>query len=141
MTYRQDGDTYFIRLERGERLRACLEQFVGATNISGAWLSGLGGASEVILGFYNLDTKKYQWKTFERLMEIASLTGNIAFDAASELLLHVHGTFAGDDYQALAGHVKDLVAGGTIELQVRPTKRRLQRVHDEAVGLSLLDLT
>lgn len=140
MTYSFDGYNYLVRLERGERLGECIEQFVDATGIDGGWVSGVGGTSEVILGFYTLDTKKYQWRTFDRLMEIASLSGNLAYDEQGKMMFHLHGVFADEEYQTVGGHVKDLMAGATIELFIHRSFQPVHRKMDEAVGLQLLDL-
>lgn len=141
MTHSFDGYNHVIRLERGERLMAALEQFVAETKVDGAWLSGLGGATDVTLGYYNLDTKEYQWKTFPNLVEVTLLTGNLALDEAGKLVVHLHGTFAGEDYQSIGGHVQDLTAGATLELFVHHTYVPLHREHDDATGLNLLDLS
>lgn len=140
MIYNFDGFNYLIRLDKGERLKECVERFVHETKLEGAWVNGLGAATEATLGFYDLDKKEYLWQTFEGLREVLSLTGNIAFDEKGELVLHLHGVLGDRQYNTVGGHVKDLVAGATLELFVhrayQPTKRR----HDEATGLPLLDL-
>jgi len=140
MTYNFDGYNYLIRLEMGERLSEAIEQFANETTIEGAWLSGLGAATEVELGYYNLGSKEYQWKTFPQLMEVVSLTGNLASDEQGKTVFHLHGVLAGDDYQTVGGHIKDLIAGATLELFVHRSYQPIHRKHDETTGLQLLDL-
>lgn len=140
MTYNFDGHNYFVRLERGERLGECMDKFFAETKINGGWISGLGAATEVTLGFYNLDTKEYQWKTFAQTMEVTTLQGNVASDEAGKMMFHLHGTFAGEDYQSIGGHVKDLVVGGTLELFVHRSYQPLHRKRGDGTGLQLLDL-
>lgn len=142
MTYTYDGYNYLIRLETGERLMESLEQFARETKLTmpGAWLSGLGGASEATIGFYDLQSKEYAWQTFTELMEVASLTGNIAYDEQGMLVCHLHGVLAGKDLRAVAGHVKDLVAGATLELFAHRAYQPMRRFHDDATGLALLKL-
>ena len=135
-----DGYNHIIRLQRNERLAAALQQFMAEQDVQGAWLSGIGGAVEVELGFYDLETRAYRWRTFSRLLEITSLQGNIALDPDGKPICHLHGTFSDDTYQAIGGHVKDLVVGGTCELFVHRTYRPLHRHHDDEVGLAILDL-
>jgi len=140
MTYSFDGYNYLIRLERGERLGAAIEQFLAATSLDGAWLSGLGAASDVELGFYHLSSKAYKWRTFGNMMEVVSLTGNVALDGSGKAVHHLHGVFADDEYGSVGGHVKDFVAGGTVEIFVHRLYKPLQRKLDEVTGLQLLDL-
>lgn len=140
MTHTFDGYNDVIRLAHGERLSEALEQFIAETKLPGAWLSGLGAASNVELGFFNLSSKEYKWRTFGNMMEVVGLTGNLAYDDTGKMVFHLHGVFADDEYQAIGGHVKDLVAGATLELFVHRTYQPLRRVHDDETNLQLLDL-
>lgn len=140
MKYSFDGFNYLIRLDKGEKLAESLERFAAETNIEGAWVNGLGAATTATLGFYNLETKEYQWREFEGLHEIVSLTGNLAYDEDSKLVFHLHGVLSDHEFTTVGGHVKDLTAGATVELFIhrayQPTRRKL----DESVGLKTLDL-
>ncbi len=140
MTHSFDGYNYLIRLSRGERLSEALEQFIGESKIEGGWMSGLGAATEVMLGFYNLSSKDYTWRTFGRMMEIVSLAGNFAYDEQGKMIWHLHGAFADSEYQTVGGHVKDFVAGATVELFVHRLQQPAHRKFDDSVGLQLLDL-
>lgn len=142
MTSMFDGFNDIVRLEKGERLSEALEQFTARANpqLLGAWLSGLGAVSEVTLGFYDLDKKEYEWRTFEDLREMVSLTGNFAQDEQGKMMFHLHGVFGGRDFNTIGGHVKDFVAGATVELFVHRTYKPLGRQRDEATGLPLLVL-
>jgi predicted DNA-binding protein with PD1-like motif len=140
MTYSFDGYNYVIKLTPDERLSTAIEQFVQETKIEGAWVSGLGAAKEVELGFYNLETKEYHWKTFEGLRELASLTGNLAFDQNGKIMLHAHGVLSDQSYSTIGGHIKDLVAGATVELFIHRTFQPLHRKLDPEVGPQTLDL-
>lgn len=140
MVHLFDGFNDIIRLEKGERLLESLEKFVQENELPGAWISGLGGAQEVTLGFYDLVKKEYQWQTFEGLREVVSLTCNIAFDESGKPVFHLHGVFGDVKFQTVGGHVKDLVAGATLELFIHRTYKPLRRKSDNGTGLKLLDL-
>ena len=140
MKYSFDGFNYLIRLDKGEKLLESVEQFAHETKLEGAWVNGLGAASEVTLRIYDLDKKEYRSQKFDGPLEVASLTGNIAFDEEGKFVLHLHGVFGDDKYQTVGGHVQDLTAAATLELFIhrayQPTKRKM----DESVGLKTLDL-
>lgn len=140
MTYSFDDYNYVIKLQKGERLGEAIEQFVQETKIEGGWIQGLGGALEATLGFYDLDKKEYQWQTFTGLRELVSLNGNLAFDEQGKMMFHAHGVLADQNHQTVGGHIKDLVAGATIELFVHRTFKPLHRKTDEEVGLQTFDL-
>lgn len=135
-----DGFNDVIRLQKGERLMGCLEKFVQENELPGAWVSGLGGASDLTLGFYDLDKKEYQWQMFDGLREVVSLTGNISFDEDGRPVFHLHGVFGDRQFQTIGGHVKDLTAGATLELFIHRTYKPLRRKADGDTGLELLDL-
>lgn len=141
MTYTFDDYNYVIKLNKGERLGEALEAFMAAEpKLEGAWISGLGGALEMTLGFYDLEAKAYQWRTFKGLYELTALTGNLAADEHGKLTAHLHGTFADQQFQAIGGHVKDLVAAATVELFVHRTRKPLRRKTDPEVGLQTFDV-
>lgn len=137
-----DSYNHVVRLQKGERLSQAIGQFAEQANpqLLGAWISGLGAASEVTLGFYDLDKKQYDWRTFEGLREIAALTGNLAADEQGTMVFHLHGVFSGRDFAPIAGHVRDLTAGATVELFIHCTYKPLRRKPDAKTGLALLDL-
>lgn len=140
MKYSFDGFNYLIRLDRGEKLAPSLERFAQETNIEGAWVSGLGAATEATLGFYDLDAKEYVWQQFDGLREVVSLTGNLAYDEAGKFVFHLHGVLADKAFQTVGGHVKDLTAGGTLELFIHRAYQPTKRTTDQNSGLKVLDL-
>jgi predicted DNA-binding protein with PD1-like motif len=140
MTFQFDGYNWLVRLEKGELLVESLLKLVQQENLSSAWLSALGAAGWVELGFYELPSKTYRWKKFERDLEITSLQGNLAWDG-EEPVWHIHGSFSDETMQVFGGHVKELEVAGTCEILLhRWYADKLQRKTDEAIGLKLLDL-
>jgi predicted DNA-binding protein with PD1-like motif len=140
MKYAFDGSSYVLVFKKGEEVISRLLKFIEETDIQSAWISGLGGALEVELGYYDLDKRAYQWGNFVQVSEIAALQGNIARDDAGKPVVHMHGVFGDEGYQTAAGHVNRLVAGGTCELFLHPFDRPLKRTFDDETGLKLLDL-
>lgn len=141
MQYIHAQNSIVVRLERGEKLIESLNSLAIDEEMSSAWLSGLGGAESVELGFYELDTQQYKWQAFNELMEVTSLQGNLAW-IDGQPKWHIHGTLSGRDYHAIGGHVKELVVGGTCEIIVHTMpSMTLQRQHDKSVGLDILDLS
>ena len=116
---------------------ARLAEYAREHGLKAAWVSGLGGVGTVTLGFYDIETKSYEWKVFDTPLEILNLSGNLAV-VDGKPFWHVHGTFGGRDYQVIGGHVKELVVGLTCELLVTPLDTPLARTFDEETGLKLL---
>ncbi len=126
-----------VVINRGEEIMAQLACYAKARNLKSAWMSGLGGAGKLTLGFYNIETKAYEWKEFDEPMEILNLTGNLSW-VDGKPFWHVHGTFSGRDFQAVGGHVKELVVGLTCEILITPLDTSLTRTFDDETGLKLL---
>lgn len=117
-----------------------LQAFAKETKLEGGWINILGGALSMTLGFYDLDKKEYIWQDFEGLYEITGITGNLAYNQQNEPVFHLHGTFAGRDFKAIGGHVKDLTAAATVEIFVHRSFKAVKRTHDDTSGLQTLDL-
>lgn len=135
-----DGFNYIVRLDEGQRFSEIFEEFASKTDLEGAWVSIIGGALEAELGFYDLGSKKYYWKTFKGLYEITGINGTFALGANGKLAYHLHGTLADKNYQVIGGHVKDFVAAATVEVFVHRTYKPLKRMQDATTGLQILDL-
>lgn len=75
MRYRKVGNTFIIRLVKGEEIINSLTKLLKKEKIYAAHFSGIGAVQSATLGFYNLKKKKYLWKRVGEC-EVASLTGN-----------------------------------------------------------------
>jgi predicted DNA-binding protein with PD1-like motif len=140
MVFTDDEFDYVLRLNKGERWSDVFAQFAKQSKLDGAWISIIGGVLEVTLGYYDLDKKEYQWQTFEGLREITSAQGNLSLNEQDESMAHLHGSFADENYQVIGGHIKDFIAGATVEVYVHCFDKSLHRKQDPDVGLQLLDI-
>jgi predicted DNA-binding protein with PD1-like motif len=131
------GSTLVV-LERDEELLTVLATYAQDSNLKSAWLSGLGGAMRATLGFYDIETKSYQWKTFDKPLEILSLSGNLSM-VEGKPYWHIHGVFSSSDYRTVGGHIKELTIGLTGELYITPLASTLIRTLDDRTGLNLID--
>ncbi len=140
MKHVHNDNNWIIRLNKDERLMELLQKFVSEHNIHSAWISGIGGAQWVKLGFYDLKAKQYQWHEFSELLEIINLSGNIAWQNGKPVI-HIHGTFSDRHMKAIGGHVKELVVGGTCEIFLSHWQGdQITRFTDNNTGLNLLGL-
>jgi|SRR5690606_30080683 len=140
MKFRFDGYNYIVRIERGEKVIDCLTKLAQEQKLPSCWLSGLGGASSVELGFYDLEAQQYNWRKIDEPLEIAGLQGNITWTESSPAF-HIHGVFAKDDLSTIAGHVREIVVSGTCEILLhRWYGENLTKSIDPDTGLKLLNL-
>ncbi len=134
MEFRKEGDTYIMRLARGEKLMETLASFLSDKGIKGGRLQAIGAVHDLTIGYYHVESKTYSWKTIAEDVEVVSLLGTI-----SETGLHAHGVFSDETFRAWGGHVKEATVSGTLELFLRE-HQKLRRKPDAATGLNLLEI-
>lgn len=134
--YSTDNATLIV-IKKGEELMEVLNAYATNNNLQGGWVTVIGGAARVTLGFYNSQNRDYTWQTFEEQLEITGLQGNLAY-VDGKPLWHIHGTFSREDFSTIAGHVKECTIGLTGEVLLVPHSTTLTRVYDDETGLKLL---
>ncbi|MDO8574413.1 MAG: DUF296 domain-containing protein [bacterium] len=136
----KDGRRYVLRFDFGEEFIETFKRFCAGEKIASGFFSGLGAASEVTLGFFDLETKKYLENKFVENLEIASLTGNISKNEG-DLVIHTHSVLGrnNNNYESLAGHVKNLVVSAALEIHLIALDDPLERKFDSKTGLNLLN--
>ena len=139
MRYRKLDDKYIIRLERGEEVHTVLCGWAKENNLKGGFIQGIGALKDVKIGYYNLATKAYQEKTFERGMEVTSLNGNLSI-LNGERFFHIHVTLGDEDYALYGGHLISGIVSITMELVFAPFKEEIIRAMDEDEKFNLLQI-
>ena len=138
MQYRVFGDTYVVRLQRGEEVLACLRELCEKESISLGTVSAIGAVNHVVVGVYRVDEQKYVANTFDRVMELTSLMGNIT-EKDGEPYLHLHATFGDLTGKVIGGHLNEAVVSATCELFVRKVEGHVGRRLDPETGLNIFD--
>ena len=59
MKYRKENDCYLAVLDRGDELISSLTEMVKKEGIRGGTVRGLGGVTNVTLGFFDTQKKEY----------------------------------------------------------------------------------
>lgn len=138
MKYRQDNASFVLILERGEELIESLNNFAKAEQLTSGWLaSGVGGANQATLAFYDFEAKQYNYRDFEQGLEILSLQGNLSW-VDDEPFWHVHAVLSGEDFKSIGGHVKSMTISLTGEILITKLDTHLTRLYDKTTGLKLL---
>lgn len=134
----KDNRRYVLRFDSGEEFIGKFKEFCVKKNIEAGFFTGIGATSEITLGLFDLDTKKYIEKDFKENLEVVGLTGNIS-KTRDNTTLHVHGVFGTRSYESIAGHVKKLVVSVTLEIHLIALDGKINRKIDEKTGLNLMD--
>lgn len=132
----QDEKKYILALSEGEDFLKTLEDFLRKNNITAAVFTAIGGASALKLGFYKPITKTYDIKEFSGEFEILNITGNVSVTDKSELVVHSHGTFSGEDMKAFGAHIFGINVKPVMEISLDVVKGEMVRTHNENIGLN-----
>ena len=133
MDYRKLGNSYYIRMDRGDEVVATILGVCRREGISSATFSGIGGCSDAEIQVFRPERGEFETERVEGLLELVSLTGNVILREDGELSHHVHALFAyqGTDGQRIAaGHLKSSTVLYTAEVELRP-------VEDGVIGAAL----
>ncbi|MDP7247801.1 MAG: DNA-binding protein [Candidatus Peribacteraceae bacterium] len=133
------NSSYVLVLKTGEEIVESLTKYLVKNNITAGSISGIGAATDVVLNFYNMETKEYEEKSFPEELEILSLIGNISIKEGSPFA-HLHIVLGTNDYACIGGHLKSAHVGPTCEIVIQELDVELKREVDETTGLYLLDM-
>ena len=132
-------DTYFIRLERGEKIIESLKAFCTKNKIKCGYFFGIGALHEAELAHYIVENKKYTTKILKQPLEIINMNGNVT-TMNKEIYLHCHITLSDEKMNAVAGHLKEGIISATCEIVLVKLNARIDRKFNEFTGLNLLDI-
>ena len=128
------------RLYPDEDLIDGITEMVIKHDINAGLVNVIGALKKVSLGFFNLETGEYEFKTFEEDLELISCMGNIAHNNTGPII-HLHVSLGREDYSIIAGHLSQpSIISITGEVYIYEVDQKLKRAIDPQFGLSLLDL-
>ena len=139
MEYKKIDGKYIIRINKGENVMEFLTNWCEEKGIHSGVLSGIGAVEFASCGYYNLEEKKYYFTQYNTMLEVLSMTGNVAIKEGKPFL-HVHAVFSGEDNKAFGGHVEEMRVGVVLEVVLEPLSKEIVREHDECIGLYLMNL-
>ena len=136
MEYRKFGDTYVVRIDRGEEILASLTSLCRKEDIRLAQVDALGAVDHAIVSVYDVPTKTFFRKEFNEAMEISNLCGTVS-RKDGEVYIHLHATLCDTNLAAHGGHANELRVSATCEMVVRTIPGEVGRQLDENIGLNL----
>jgi len=128
---------YMCKAAHGGDLLGEIRDFCEARGITLGRVEALGAIARAKLGYYNQNTRQYEFLEIDRHLEIANLVGNISMKDGRPMV-HAHVTLSDDQGNAYGGH---LVGGCEVfacEFVVQAFDGpQLTRGPDEQTGLPL----
>lgn len=136
MEYKRIDNTIIARIDRGESIAEKIQKIATAENIKTAQVSGIGAASHLEIGCYQVSEKQYIKHVYDGDFEITSLLGNIS-QKDGEFYLHLHINAADEKGTAYAGHFNEGIIGGTCELFINIIDTTVERQYYDETGLNV----
>lgn len=139
MEYKKFGNKYVVRLESGEEIVESIKKLAIEEKIRLGRVTGIGAVNKARIGLFKLAERQYYSKELEGDMEIVNLSGNIS-EMNGETYIHLHISLGDDNYNVIGGHLNYAYISATGEIIIDLIEGRVDRKHDEEIGLNLLDL-
>lgn len=141
MRFKQIGSepkTFALIMDTGDEIGDVLKRFASAQNLAGSSFKAMGALSQVKVGWFNWESKKYEVAAeFNGQLELLSLIGDIALKD-SEPQVHAHISIGRRDGTAHGGHLLKAYVRPTCELILTESPEHLQKQIDPASGLALI---
>jgi predicted DNA-binding protein with PD1-like motif len=132
--------TYAVVFDSGDEVMSGLLDFAKETHLGASHLTAIGAFSEVTLGFFIPEEKRYKKMIIREQVEVLSLIGDIALQKG-EPKLHVHVVVGKADATAHGGHLVAARVRPTLEVIATESLAHLHRMTDPQTGLALINLS
>lgn len=143
MEYKKIGETYYVRMDRGDEVISNLLEICEKEAIPSAVFSGIGGCRSAELQVFIPETGSFETERLEGMLELVSLNGNMVRDNDGLLSHHTHALFSfkKDGQHGMAGgHLKATTVLYTAEIELRPTiGGAISRKFDPETGTGFWD--
>jgi predicted DNA-binding protein with PD1-like motif len=139
LTNEEAGKTYAVVFDKGEEVIAGLQQFAAKNNLGGSHLTGIGGFSDMTLGYFDRERKEYKKIPLDLQVEVLSLVGDITLEEGRPRV-HIHVVVGLPDGTTRGGHILKAHVWPTLEVIVVESPQHLQRKTDPETGLALVSL-
>lgn len=124
---------------KDDEVRKGLLEFANSNRFADAHLSAIGALSDVTLGFFDRQQRRYNKIPINEQVEVLSFTGNIV-QQDGKPTVHAHVVVGKADGSAHGGHFLEGRVWPTLEMIVSEMPVHLRRAHDEETGLALIRL-
>jgi uncharacterized protein len=134
---RDGSTTWALVFDAGDEVTAELERFAREQQLDAAHFTAIGGFSDVTLGYFDWQAKRYEAHPIEEQVEVLMLAGDVA-DDGGEPAVHAHVVVGKSDCTAHGGHLLEAHVRPTLELVLTETPAHLRKRLDPVAGIALI---
>lgn len=139
MKHKKVDDKIYVSVDKGEFINEKLLEVAQLENLKSGWINGLGAISDVEIGYWDIEEKKYVKQKFNKDYELISLIGNITL-LDNESFIHTHISFSDTEFKVFGGHMFDAKVIAAAEFCIFLSNYDLHRKLSCEIGLSLWDI-
>jgi predicted DNA-binding protein with PD1-like motif len=140
LAYEHEGRRIFVLVfDKGDEVMEELSSFARRQQLGGSQLTGIGSFSEVTLGYFDRQRKRFEEIPINEQVELLSFIGDVAHQSGSPTV-HAHVVLGRADGSTAGGHFLRGRVWPTLELVVSETPSYLAKRIDEDTGLALIDI-
>jgi predicted DNA-binding protein with PD1-like motif len=140
LLYDKDPRTVAAVFDTGDEAADGLASAAREHALQAASLTGIGGFSSVVLGYFDPDIRRYRRIPVDEQVEVLSLTGDVALGEDGGPMVHAHVVVGLADGTTRGGHLLEGWVRPTLEVVFLESPGHLQRRTDPETGLPLLRL-
>jgi predicted DNA-binding protein with PD1-like motif len=130
--------TFALIYDKGDEVLTGLKQFAKEHKPRSAHFTAIGAFSDVLLAYFDWNTKQYKEIPVNEQVEVLTLAGDIAWKEDGEPVVHAHVVVGRSDGSAHGGHLKKAHVRPTLEVVLVEYPKHLERKHDPETGLTLI---
>jgi uncharacterized protein len=130
--------TYALIFNSGDEAKSGLVQFAKEQQLRGSRFTAIGAFSDVMLAYFDWQTKDYKKIPLREQVEVLSLVGDVALKEDGQPEVHAHVVVGKADGTAWGGHLMEAHVRPTLEVILIESPRHLQRKFDKESGLALI---
>jgi predicted DNA-binding protein with PD1-like motif len=131
--------TFVVVFDKDDEVVESLTRFASRERLRASQVTAIGALRDVVLGYFDRDTREYRRIPLTEQVEVLSLLGVITLDGEKPKL-HAHVVVGRADGSARGGHLLEGHVWPTLEVVVEELPKHLQRRTDPESGLALIDL-
>lgn len=135
MKFRNDQNTFFVYVEKDEKVIETLTRFCKEHEMFCGEITGIGAVKEIELGAFDPIEKKYTTVMFDDTYELISLNGNITLKD-DEPFIHAHMTIGDHDMKIFGGHLFEMKVAVVGEFILTKSDAVIRRKMDDKIGLA-----
>ena len=138
LLHESDGQrTLAVIFDAGDEVTQGLLAFAKEQNLKASQFTAIGAFNDVVVGYFDWATKKYNPIPIREQVEVLMLAGDVSLND-SEPQVHAHVVVGKADGTAHGGHLIEAHVRPTLEVVLIESPSYLQREMDKATGIALI---